>query len=62
MKPGNCGVCHKKMHRFLKFVLIKIQMIHLIMNEIVNKFLLPGDTFIPEMYLRQSEFTYSTCR
>ena len=29
------------------------------MNEIVNKFLLGGDKFMPEMYLRQSEFTYS---
>ena len=31
------------------------------MNEIVNKFLLAGDTFIPEMHLRHTEFTYSTC-
>ena len=26
------------------------------MNEIVNKFLLAGDKFMPEMYLRQSGF------
>ena len=31
------------------------------MNEIVNKCLLPGDTFIPEMHLKQPGFTYSTC-
>ena len=31
------------------------------MNEIVNKFLLAGDTFMPEMHLRQSGFTYSAC-
>ena len=31
------------------------------MNEIVNKFLLPGDTFIPEMHLKQPGFTYSAC-
>ena len=31
------------------------------MNEIVNKFLLAGDKFIPEMYLRQPGFTCSTC-
>ena len=31
------------------------------MNQIVNKFLLAGGTFIPEMYLRQSGFTYSAC-
>ena len=29
------------------------------MNEIVNKFLLAGDKFMPEMHLRQPEFTYS---
>ena len=31
------------------------------MNEIVNKFLLAGDKFIPEMHLRQPGFTYSVC-
>ena len=31
------------------------------MNEIVNKFLLTGDKFMPEMYLKQSGFTYSAC-
>ena len=31
------------------------------MNEIVNKFLLAGDKFIPEMHLRQTGFTYSAC-
>ena len=28
------------------------------MNDIINKFLLAGDKFIPEMHLRQSRFTY----
>ena len=31
------------------------------MNEIINKFLLEGDKFMPEMHLRQSGFTYSAC-
>ena len=31
------------------------------MNEIVNTFLLAGDTFMPEMHLRQQGFTYSAC-
>ena len=31
------------------------------MNEIINKFLLSGDKFIPEMYLKQLGFTYSAC-
>ena len=31
------------------------------MNEIVNKFLLAGDEFMLEMYLKQLGFTYSAC-
>ena len=31
------------------------------MNKIVNKFLLEGDKFMPEMHLRQPGFTYSAC-
>ena len=29
------------------------------MNEMVNRFLLAGDKFMPEMHLKQSGFTYS---
>ena len=32
------------------------------MNEIINKFLLAEDKFMPEMYLRQPGLMYSTCR
>ena len=31
------------------------------MNETVNKFLLAGDKFMPEMHLKQPGFTYSAC-
>ena len=31
------------------------------MNKIVNKFLLVGDKFMPEMRLREPGFTYSAC-
>ena len=31
------------------------------MNNIVNTFLLAGDKFMPEMYLKQPGFTYSAC-
>ena len=31
------------------------------MNKIVNNFLLAGDKFMPEMHLKQTEFTYSVC-
>ena len=31
------------------------------MNEIVNKILLVGDKFMPEIHLKQPGFTYSAC-
>ena len=31
------------------------------MNEIANTFSLAGDTFMPEMHLKQPGFTYSAC-
>ena len=31
------------------------------MNEIVNKFLLAGDKFMPELHLKQPGFTNSAC-
>ena len=31
------------------------------MNEIVNKFYLVGDKFMPEMHFKQPWFTYSAC-
>ena len=31
------------------------------MNDIIKKFLLAGDKFMPEMHLRQPGLTYSVC-
>ena len=31
------------------------------MNSVINKFLVAGDKFIPEMHLKQSQFVYSAC-
>ena len=31
------------------------------MNEIINKFLLVGDKFMPEMHLKHPGFTYNAC-
>ena len=31
------------------------------MNDIINKFVLPGDKLMPEMRLKQPGFTYSAC-
>ena len=32
------------------------------MKEIVNKFLLARDIFMPEIHLKQPRFTYNACR
>ena len=32
------------------------------MSNIINQFLLAGDKFMPEIHLRQPQFTYSACR
>ena len=31
------------------------------MNKTINNFLLAGDKLMPEMHLKQPEFTYSAC-
>ena len=31
------------------------------MNKIINKFLLSGDKFMPELYLKHYKFLYSAC-
>ena len=31
------------------------------MNNVINKFLLASDKFMPEMHLRQPQFSYSAC-
>ena len=31
------------------------------MNKNINKFLLTGDTFMPELHLKKPRFTYSAC-
>ena len=31
------------------------------MNQLINKFLLAGDKFMPEIHLQQPGFTYSAC-
>ena len=34
---------------------------HSPIGHVINKFLLAGDTFMPEIHLRQPQFTYSAC-
>ena len=49
----------------IKTPLIKIPLLNVLfqmrikMNEIINKFLLEGDEFMPEMHLKQPGFIYS---
>ena len=46
----------------IKIPLSKIPLLNVLsvkMNEIVNKFLLVGDKFMPEVHLKQLGFTYS---
>ena len=31
------------------------------MNDIISKYFLVGDKFMPEMHLKQPQFTYSAC-
>ena len=50
----------------IKITLSKIPLLNVLfevykMNEIINKLLLVGDKFMPEMHLRQPGFTYSVC-
>ena len=49
----------------IKTPLSKIPLLKIVltvkMNEIVNTLLLVGDKFMPEMHLKQSDFTYNAC-
>ena len=63
MLLSNCTICRKK-----KSVFIKNQELHNFnnisndqfeINEIIDKFLLTGDNFMPVLHLEQPEFTYS---
>ena len=69
---SKCPVCGIKKSRFLKEQDAKGLLSNLgiktlcfvlsvKMNEIVNKFLLVGDKFMPEMHIKQPVFTYSAC-
>ena len=73
MLLSKCAICDSKKSRFIKnqeakgLLSIKHQYWEIICftsyktNEIVKKFLLAGDKFMPDMNLKQPEFTYSAC-
>ena len=60
MLLSNCTICGMKKSTF-----IKNKELHnsdqFKMNKIINKFLLTGDKFMPELHLKQPGFTYSAC-
>ena len=74
---SNCTVCNTKKATFIKKIerkgllrnlvirtilrdVLFLMQLHRI-NDIINKFLLAGDKFIPEMHLKQPQFAYSAC-
>ena len=60
---SNCTVFGKKKSTFIKNEEINsISKDWFKMNNIINKFLLTGDKFMPEFHLKQPGFTYSACR
>ena len=66
---SECAIYGSKKSKFIKEQQAKGLLSNLgirtpLQNEVQNeqhKFLLAGDTFIPEMHLRQPHFTYSAC-
>ena len=74
---SKCAICRSKKLRFVrnqeaKGLLSNLGLMPILgdilfrvvlkMNEIVNKFLLAGDKFMPERHFKQPGFTYSACR
>ena len=42
-------------------MILCFEWVHIKINEIITKFLLAGDRFMPEMHIKQLVFTYSAC-
>ena len=63
MLLSNCTVCGKKMLTFIKNQELhnfnNISNDQFKMNKIINKFLLTGDKFMPELHSKRSGFIYS---
>ena len=59
MLLSNCAICGKKKLTFIKNKELSNDQFK--MNKIINKFLLTGDKFMPELHLKHLGFTYSAC-
>ena len=66
MLLSNCVICGTKKLSFIKNQeLIKFNNTsndQFKMNKIINKCLLTGDKFMPELHLKYPRFTYCACR
>ena len=62
MLISNCAVCGKKKLTFMKNKELHNFNDQFKMNKTINTFLLTGDKFIPELYLKHLGVTYSACR
>ena len=47
--------------KYQHWVILCFEWVHIKINEIITKFLLAGDKFMPEMHIKQLVFTYSAC-
>ena len=71
MMLSRCSICNNKKSKFtsqgsglfdsLGLNTPQNRMKDALWNNIINKFLLAGDKFMPEMHLRQPQFVYSAC-
>ena len=62
MLLSNCAICGKEKSTFTKNKEFNnISNDKFKMNKIIDKFLLTGDKFIPELHLKQPGFTYTAC-
>ena len=63
MLLSNCAVCGQKKSNFIKNKKLhsfnNISNDQFKINKIINKFLLTGDKFSPELHLKLPRFTYS---
>ena len=56
MLLSDCDICGKRKSTFIKNKELH-NFDHFKMNKMINKFLLTGDKFIPELHLKQPGFT-----
>ena len=68
MMLSKCSICKNKKSTFISegsgifdSLVYNTNRDRMKMSNVINKFLLAGDKFMPEMHLKQSQFVYSAC-